>query len=129
MKEIYFLQTHNETGGHHHEKSQTEKLLESQLKSHLNCETPNQRKDGLLVRVSILIIQYHVQNQFGQEGVYFSFHLVVIMHESQGKNSRQESGGKNRCEEYSKLVFLACFLIAPRSTSQGLIPLTVNWAL
>ena len=54
----------------------------------------------VVVRIYV-VIKHHDQKQLWQESVYFSlqFHIIVrhFIKESQGRNLRQEPGGRNWC--------------------------------
>ena len=48
---------------------------------------------GVLVRVSIVMIEHHDQKQLGEERVYFSLHFYTMVHYQ--RKSRQEPEGRN----------------------------------
>uniref|UniRef100_A0A0V1JMN8 Uncharacterized protein n=1 Tax=Trichinella nativa TaxID=6335 RepID=A0A0V1JMN8_9BILA len=50
------------------------------------------------------------QNQLREERVYPVYSLFSILKVSQGKNSRQELGGRTEVETMEECCLLACFL-------------------
>lgn len=80
------------------------------------------------------------KSNFGRKGAYLTFTSIsqFFIEGSQGKNSnrtgcwRQElmqKSGRNTAFCLALLAFSVCFLRAPRTTSPGVVPPTLDWAL
>jgi hypothetical protein len=92
----------------------------------------------VLVRVSIPAQNIKTKKQVGEERVYSAYTstLVFIIKGSQDWNSSR-SGSRRWCRGYGGMLLTgllplacsACFLVEPKTTSPGIAPPIMAWAL
>ena len=84
--------------------------------------------------------KYRIQKQLGKERIHLVYRPQWTTEEIQGRNSRQEPGGRNWSGDHGEVLLMGClphtptysvcFLIHPSTVScPGMALSTVSWAL
>lgn len=94
---------------------------------------------GVLVRFTIAVMKHHNQNNLGRRGFIWLTHPHHSSSSEEvraGTQAEQVSGGRSCYKGHRGIAYWfihmpcsACFLPEPRTTSQGMVPSTMVWAL
>jgi hypothetical protein len=83
---------------------------------------------AVLVKVSIPA-QNITKPQVEEERVYSAYTLTLLFITKGSQEWRQELVQRPLRILLAELVLLACFIVEPRTTSSGMAPPTMGWAL
>lgn len=107
------------------------------------CSRSREKKNFrvcLCLRVSITVIKHQDQKQLDKERLYFSLQLSGHTHSSAEEKQCKLKADiwlqeleprpwRSGLTDMLTVACSACFLIMPRTTSQGVEPPTVSWAV